>query len=90
MHAFLLQGKVLSCIYTLSPFNSEKKKKPQRFKAKNDYKNRNKTNTPPPPKTNLNNFLKTPQHIKDQFYNQHNELSGLNVNFQQIHSIIQE
>lgn len=37
MQAFLLQGKGISCIYTLSPFNSEKKKKTQGFKAKNGY-----------------------------------------------------
>lgn len=28
----------LSCISMLSPFNSEKKKKPQGFKARNGYK----------------------------------------------------
>lgn len=39
--AFLLHAKVLSCIYTLSPFDSEKKKKPQGFKAKNGYKQKN-------------------------------------------------
>lgn len=41
MQAFLLQAKVLSCVYTLSPFDSEKKKKPQGFKAKNGYKLKN-------------------------------------------------
>lgn len=34
----------LSCIYMLSPFNSEKKKKPQVFKAKNGYKQKNHQN----------------------------------------------
>lgn len=35
----------LSCISMLSPFNSEKKKKPQGFKAKNGYKQKNPTKT---------------------------------------------
>lgn len=56
MHAFLLQGEVLSCIYTLSPFNSEKKKKPQGFKAKNGYKNQTKTKQKPTQNQFLKNF----------------------------------
>lgn len=46
----------LSCISMLSPFNSEKKKKPQGFKARNGYKQKKKNTKP----------------LKDQFYNQHN------------------
>lgn len=45
MQAFLLQGKGISCIYTLSPFNSEKKKKTQGFKAKNGYEQKNPQKT---------------------------------------------
>lgn len=49
----------LSCISMLSPFNSEKKKKPQGFKARNGYKQKKKNH-----QTLKGSILQPTQHNK--------------------------